>query len=1493
MADLTLRLVKGSPLTNAEVDGNFTSLNESIMVTGEPMGHVNRSDSVLSFNAGTRTVSITPAVTSFDVWCKGTKYTYTTAQTVVIPDTTGLHYVFFTDAGVLSTRMSYFDFENEAPTSYVAWNSVTQQASFFADERHGVTLDWQTHEYLHRTRGAALANGFSISNYTIVGTGSSDADAQFDLGGGTFFDEDLQVDIVSSNSPTPGTWQQDLAGPALIPVLYRSGTGWVRDTPTNFVLKAGTATPRYNTEAAGVWGLTDVPNNQYSTVWVIATNNLTYPVVAIMGQAADSNSGQVENIEWSSLNLDGFPSVEFRPLYKIVFQCSSSYTNTIKARFTKVFDIRNLVAASPAATIGSAHSGLSGLGNDDHLQYLHVTEVRSPSAAVKASFLPPQASNAGKYLKTDGSVTSWEALTNPNNGTLTMSTSGTGISGSATFTADQAGSSTFTVSLNSSATNVVNTVVLRDGSGNFSANVITANSFSGPLSGTASSATALAIARTISSTGDVAWSTSFDGSANATGTATLSSTGVTATSYGSATQVATFTVDAKGRITAASSVNITPAWSSITGTPTSLAGYGITNGQPLDADLTAIAALTGTSGFLKKTATDTWTLDTSSYATTTGGGASGTWGISISGNAATATTATTASNVNNGTLTMNVSGVGLSGSQTFTANQSGGATFTVTSNATSANTGSTIVARDASGNFSAGTITASLSGNASTATTATSAGSATTATTASTANALNTANNYTVNGLTVSTGSAYVVANRTSSSSGQVGYNWAQGGTNLWWSYVDTNNTRLNWYNSVTSTDVMTLTTGGALNVIGAITQNNNQVLHAGNYTSYSPSLTGSGASGTWSINVTGSAGSAATATNATQLGGYAASTYVGKFGNTYYQADTWIQCNGIGGLYWPATNSAELNANTNSSYGAVAVVGARNGWRGIHIQGGGNQPHLMFDGSSNGGVYFESGGRWASYYNYSNNCWNFGDSTTSSTYNLYASKGYYAGTRIDSPIFYDANNTGYYVDPSSTSNIVNLRTTDAVSNNINGLRNINPGGGSYVTSASTVSGAIRIALPQTSYPMIRFTVRVYTYDGLSFDIYCGGHTSGSTWYNTFAYMGTQNRPALNVRFTSDGSTMYVYIGELGSSWSYPQVFITDVQAGYTNYEYDRWDNGWAVTFNSSSYNTIYSTHTVYPPTSSTNNSNAAYASIFYDSNNTAYYTDPASTSNLVGLTVANTITGSISGNAATITSQANSATITATTTATANRIVLRDGNGDDYRRYGFSEYFNMSHSASGSTTDTTFYSSTDNYIRKNNATGFRASLNVPTRTGGDASGTWSINVTGSSGSTTNATNSTNVSITNDTSTNATYYPAFMTGTSGNGAVRVSSTKLTFNPSTGALIATTVAGNSDERIKTNWRDLPEDLIEQLATVKAGVYDRTDMDVPVTQVGVTAQALRPVLPNAVIEDADGMLSVAYGNAALVAAVKLAQRVVEQDARIARLESLLDKLIGDQK
>ena len=60
----------------------------------------------------------------------------------------------------------------------------------------------------------------------------------------------------------------------------------------------------------------------------------------------------------------------------------------------------------------------------------------------------------------------------PNNGTLTMSTSGTGLSGIATFTADQSGPSLFKVTSNATSANTASTIVARD-AGNFSAGTIT------------------------------------------------------------------------------------------------------------------------------------------------------------------------------------------------------------------------------------------------------------------------------------------------------------------------------------------------------------------------------------------------------------------------------------------------------------------------------------------------------------------------------------------------------------------------------------------------------------------------------------------------------------------------------------------------------------------------------------------------------------------------------------------------------------------------------------------------------------------------------------------------------------------------------------------------------------------------------------------------------------------------------------------------------------
>jgi hypothetical protein len=100
--------------------------------------------------------------------------------------------------------------------------------------------------------------------------------------------------------------------------------------------------------------------------------------------------------------------------------------------------------------------------------------------------------------------------------------------------------------------------------------------FTGAVTGNASTATTLATARAISVSGDATGTVNFDGSAAADIAMTLANSGVTAGTVGTTTAIPVLTIDAKGRITAATTAAISTSFTLSDGSNTSTIAGGNT-----------------------------------------------------------------------------------------------------------------------------------------------------------------------------------------------------------------------------------------------------------------------------------------------------------------------------------------------------------------------------------------------------------------------------------------------------------------------------------------------------------------------------------------------------------------------------------------------------------------------------------------------------------------------------------------------------------------------------------------------------------------------------------------------------------------------------------------------------------------------------------------------------------------------------------------------------
>ena len=339
----------------------------------EPLGFVDRTSSTFSWNFSTKTLTFQPAGFiggSYTFYEQGgVKYTISSPVSSSISTPSAGLWWFYFDGGVLQNVKTSTPYGFATTTAAALYLSSSNDAIAIMDERHGLVMDWRTHQYLHRTIGTRYDSGLATARIT-TGTGTADGDAQVFLTSGVIWDEDIQVSINRTATPT-NFFDQELGTtgvPGKFPIYYRVGTGsdnWNVFTATNFPVYQSSAGVRvaYNSVSGATWSVTTAGGNgDRVCMFIVATNDVVNPVIAIMGQIDDTLTN-VQNFNWADMQLGNLPFNEMKPLCKLIFQTSTSHANSIKAYVNVVTDLRASSPIPAGTFVATSHSSLTGLSD--------------------------------------------------------------------------------------------------------------------------------------------------------------------------------------------------------------------------------------------------------------------------------------------------------------------------------------------------------------------------------------------------------------------------------------------------------------------------------------------------------------------------------------------------------------------------------------------------------------------------------------------------------------------------------------------------------------------------------------------------------------------------------------------------------------------------------------------------------------------------------------------------------------------------------------------------------------------------------------------------------------------------------------------------------------------------------------------------------------------------------------------------------------------------
>ena len=404
-------------------------------------GFENRTDSTLGFVNGTRTFTITPVSGDFTFFVEGIKFVKYTAESIIITNVEGIHLIYYDD-GILSESVNptaaQIDviIKTKSMVTVFYWDVSAVAQIYFGEKRHSANMSPYTHSYLHFIEGLAYSSGLGLSSMLVDQDGSLNTHAQFAIDLGVVINADIKEDVSAILSTTG------------LPIYYMLGVSseWQKETSAGFSVRTfdGTNATRlaYNQYTGGAWQLTETPTTNYVLCHVIATVEKDTPMIAVMGQAIYTTKKDARLGAWTeviSLMTD-LPFSEIRVISSVIFQSTTAMANDVKGAVVSTEEGDNYIdwrshSIDRVEISTTDHGSLTGLGDDDHLQYFLLAgratgqvaiggtasgddiTFQTTSNAAKGSYIFTELNTVGGIIQTDGSGVLSTSVTLPD-GTL-------------------------------------------------------------------------------------------------------------------------------------------------------------------------------------------------------------------------------------------------------------------------------------------------------------------------------------------------------------------------------------------------------------------------------------------------------------------------------------------------------------------------------------------------------------------------------------------------------------------------------------------------------------------------------------------------------------------------------------------------------------------------------------------------------------------------------------------------------------------------------------------------------------------------------------------------------------------------------------------------------------------------------------------------------------------------------------------------------------------